>query len=48
MSTSLTSMRLDKNLIEKIKEVAKKENRTFSNVCETILKENIDKRLNNK
>jgi len=36
------SMRLDEELIEKLKKLAESENRTLSNYIETLLKKHID------
>lgn len=37
MESTLKSIRLKNEVIEKVKEMAKKENRTFTNMVETIL-----------
>ena len=39
MSSQLKSMRFDKEIIKKVEELAKEENRSFSNMVQTILKE---------
>lgn len=39
MSSQLKSMRFDRDIIKKVEELAKEENRSFSNMVQTILKE---------
>ena len=39
--TTIKSMRLEKSTIEAIKKIAKKENRTFTNMVEVILQKSI-------
>lgn len=41
MQKKIKSIRMDCDTIERIQKIAKKENRTFSNVVNTILKEQI-------
>ena len=40
----LKAFRLDKNLLEKLEVIAQKENRSLSNVVETLLKEKINEK----
>ena len=42
----LKAFRLDKNLLKKLEEIALKENRSLSNVVETLLKDKVSE--NNK
>ena len=38
----LKAFRLDKNLLEKLEAIARKENRSLSNVVETLLKDKVN------
>jgi len=42
----VVSCRLDEKIIEKLKEIAEKENRTLSNLMETILKKYLTEQSN--
>jgi len=44
MSTQLKSIRFDRDLIKKVEELAKEENRSFSNMVVRILEEYLKKK----
>lgn len=45
---NVTSFRIDKTLMEQLKKLAEKENRTVSNLIETILKKGVDELIKKK